>query len=93
MAQQSAGSQPELRLLQSNSETKVSMHPTTAKKFEVEEGQVVKLSFEGVQAEAIAKLDETIATGVVLVPRSMGIAIHEPVVARVQAKTASGKAK
>lgn len=73
-------------------ETKVVMHPTTAKKFGVEAGQVVKLSFDGVQAEAVAKIDETIATGVVLVPRSMGIAIHEPVVARVQAKT-SGKAK
>ncbi|HNH26111.1 MAG TPA: NADH-quinone oxidoreductase subunit NuoG [Anaerolineales bacterium] len=74
-------------------ETKVAMHPTTAKKFEVEDGQAVKVSFEGVQAEAVARLDETIATGVVLIPRSMGIAIHEPVVARVQAKTASGKAK
>jgi len=29
----------------------------------------------------------------VLVPRSMGIAIHEPVVARVQAKSAAGKVK
>ncbi|MFM8427933.1 MAG: molybdopterin oxidoreductase family protein, partial [Chloroflexota bacterium] len=74
-------------------ETTVSMHPTTAKKFEVEAGQTVKVSFEGVQAEAVVKFDETIGTGVVLVPRSMGIAIHEPVVARVQAKTAAGKVK
>jgi len=74
-------------------ETNVSMHPTTAKKFGVEAGQTVKLSFDGVQADAIVKINETIGTGVVLVPRSMGIAIHEPVVARVQAKAASGKAK
>lgn len=74
-------------------EATVSMHPTTAKKFDVEAGQMVKISFEGVHAEAAVKFDETIGTGVVLVPRSMGIAIHEPVVARVQAKTASGKAK
>jgi NADH-quinone oxidoreductase subunit G len=74
-------------------ETKVAMHPTTAKKFEVEAGQTVKLSFEGVQAEAVVKIDETIGTGVVLVPRGMGIAIHEPVVARVQAKSAAGKVK
>ncbi len=73
-------------------ETRVAMRPTTAKKFGVEAGQTVKLSFDGVQAEAPVMLDETIAAGVVLVPRSMGIAIHEPVVARVQAKT-SGKAK
>ncbi|MEN9562790.1 MAG: NADH-quinone oxidoreductase chain [Chloroflexota bacterium] len=74
-------------------ETKVSMHPTTAKKFEVEAGQTVKVSFDGVQAEAAVKIDETIGTGVVLVPRGMGIAIHEPVVARVQAKASTGKAK
>jgi hypothetical protein len=46
-----------------------------------------------VQAEAVVKIDDTIGTGVVLVPRSMGIPIREPVVARVQAKTAAGKVK
>jgi len=74
-------------------EASVAMHPTTAKKFEAAEGQVVKLSFDGVQAEAVVKFDETIGTGVVRVPRSMGIAIREPVVAKVQAKAAAGKAK
>lgn len=74
-------------------ETFVAMHPTTAKKFEVEAGQLVKVSFEGVQAEALVTLDETLGTGVVRVPRSMGIAIREPVVARVQAKAAAGKVK
>jgi len=69
------------------------MHPATAKKFDVAAGQVVKLSFDGVQAEAVVKFDETIGTGVVRVPRSMGIAIREPVVAKVQVKAATGKAK
>ncbi|MCB9112060.1 MAG: NADH-quinone oxidoreductase subunit NuoG [Anaerolineales bacterium] len=74
-------------------EATVSINPATAKKFDVEEGQVVKLSYEGVQAEVAVKIDETIATGVALLPRGMGVAIHEPVVARVQAKSASGKVK
>ena len=40
--------------------------------------------FEGVSAEVIVKIDDTISAGVALVPRSMGIAIHEPVVAKVK---------
>ncbi|GAB1470638.1 NADH-quinone oxidoreductase subunit NuoG [Chloroflexota bacterium] len=69
------------------------MHPATAKKFDLTAGQTVKLSFDGLQAEAVVQFDETIGTGVVRVPRSMGIAIREPVVAKVQAKAAAGKAK
>jgi NADH-quinone oxidoreductase subunit H len=60
------------------------MHPTTAKKIEVEAGSTVKISFDGVNGEAVVKLDDTISTGVVLVPRSMGIAIREPVTAKVK---------
>jgi anaerobic selenocysteine-containing dehydrogenase len=74
-------------------EATVSMHPTTAKKMELEAGVQVKISFEGVNGEAVLKLDDTISTGVVLVPRSMGIAIREPVTARVQMLAASGKVK
>jgi anaerobic selenocysteine-containing dehydrogenase len=65
-------------------EATVAMHPTTAKKMELEAGAQVKISFEGVNGEALLKLDDTISTGVVLVPRSMGIAIREPVTAKVK---------
>ena len=62
----------------------VSMHSATAKKLDVEAGSLVKLSFDGVNGEAMVKIDDTISTGVVLVPRSMGIAIHEPTLAKVK---------
>jgi hypothetical protein len=58
----------------------------------LEAAQPVKISFDGVNAEAVVKMDDTIGTGVVLVPRSMGIAIREPVVARVQSRS-EGKVK
>ena len=70
-------------------ETQVSMHPATAKKFGVDAGQTVKISFEGVGAEAAVKIDETIATGVVMIPRGMGIAIREPVIAKLGGKVKS----
>ena len=70
-------------------ETQVSMHPATAKKFGVDAGQTVKVSFEGVAADAVVKIDETIATGVALIPRGMGIAIREPVIAKLGGKVKS----
>jgi NADH-quinone oxidoreductase subunit G len=70
----------------------VSMHSATVKKLGLDVGQPAKISFDGVNAEAVLKVDDTISTGVVLVPRSMGIAIREPVVARVQSRS-EGKVK
>ncbi len=74
-------------------EATVSLHPSTAKKMGLETGAHVKISFDGVSGEAVLKTDETISTGVALVPRSMGIAIREPVAARVFARSAAGKVK
>lgn len=68
----------------------ISLHSSTAKKLGVEPGALAKITFGGVSAEAVVKIDDTISTGVVLVPRGMGIAIREPVVARV---SAPGKVK
>src|SRR5688572_642756 len=65
-------------------EIKVSMNSSTAKKLGVDVGKLVKLSFDGVSGEAMVKIDDTVSAGVVLVPRSMGIAIREPVAARVK---------
>jgi len=71
----------------------VAVNPSTAEKMGLTPGTPVKISFDGVSGEALLKTDETISAGVVLVPRSMGIAIHEPVTARVLTKSASGKVK
>jgi NADH-quinone oxidoreductase subunit G len=65
-------------------EATVTLHPSAAKNLGVEAGAHVKISFEGVSAEVVVKIDDTISAGVALVPRSMGIAIHEPVIAKVK---------
>lgn len=64
-------------------EATVSLHPEAAKRLGVEAGARVNISFDGVNGEAVVRIDETISAGVVLVPRSMGLAIREPVLARV----------
>ncbi len=65
-------------------ETTVALHPDTAEKLGLGAGQHVKISFDGVSGEAVLKLDASISAGVALVPRSMGIAIHEPALAKVK---------
>lgn len=65
-------------------ETKVAMNSSTAKKLGVDVGKQVKLSFDGVNGAAIVSIDDSVSNGVVLVPRSMGLAIHEPVAAKVK---------
>ncbi len=71
-------------------EAMVSLHPATAKKMGLTAGGRIKISFDGVSGEALLKTDDTISTGVALVPRSMGLAIREPVTARV---LSAGKVK
>jgi NADH-quinone oxidoreductase subunit G len=65
-------------------ELTIALHPDAAQNLGVEAGQTVDVSFNGVSGEAVVKLDETISVGVALVPRSMGLAIHEPVPAKVR---------
>ena len=62
----------------------IALHPDAAQKLGVEAGQLVSVSFDGVSAEARVKLDDTISVGVALVPREMGFAIHEPIVAQIR---------
>jgi NADH-quinone oxidoreductase subunit G len=62
----------------------VTLHPDAAKELGVEAGQTVNVSFNGVSGEAVVKLDDTISVGVALIPRSMGLAIREPVVVKVK---------
>jgi anaerobic selenocysteine-containing dehydrogenase len=61
----------------------ISLHPDAAKNLGVEAGELVNVSFDGVRGEAHVKLDDTISVGVVLVPREMGFAIREPILAQV----------
>jgi NADH-quinone oxidoreductase subunit G len=61
----------------------ISLHPEAAQKLGVEDGQLVNVSFNSTSGEATVKLDGTIPVGVALIPRSMGLAIYEPLPARV----------
>jgi len=65
-------------------EARVVLHPETAKSLGVEEGRKVNVSFNGVSGEAVVKLTDTISMGVALIPRSMGLAIREPVAVKVK---------
>ncbi len=65
-------------------EATMTLHPDTAKNLGVEVGARVKISFDGMSGEAIVQIDDAVSMGVALVPRSMGIAIREPVVAKVK---------
>jgi NADH-quinone oxidoreductase subunit G len=62
----------------------ISLHPDAARNLGVEAGQLVNVSFNGVSGDAVVKFDETISVGVALVPRSMGLAIREPISAKVR---------
>lgn len=66
-------------------EASVSLHPDAAEKLGVRAGQTVNVSFNGTSGQAVVKLDDSIDENIALVPRSMGIAIHEPVAAKVKA--------
>jgi len=65
-------------------EATIALHPDAARKLGVEAGVKVKVSFDGVKGEAVVKIDETISAGVALIPRSMGLAIREPVAVKVK---------
>jgi NADH-quinone oxidoreductase subunit G len=65
-------------------EAGISLHPDAAKALGVENGQRVTVSFNGMNGEVKVNLDDTISVGVALIPRSMGLAIHEPVPAKVK---------
>ena len=63
----------------------VSLHPEAAARLGLRAGQRVTVSFNGTSGEAVLNLDDSIDEGVALVPRSMGIAIREPVAVKVKA--------
>ena len=63
----------------------IALHPSAAERFAVKAGERVKLSLDGVSDEVPVRIDDTISAGVVLVPRSMGLPIHQPTEASVKA--------
>ena len=66
-------------------EASVSLHPDAAERLGVRAGQTVNVSFNGASGKAVVKLDSSIDEEIALVPRSMGLAIHEPVAVKVKA--------
>lgn len=54
------------------------LHPETTADLGFNDGAKVRIEFESYEVEVTARLDETIPVGVVLVPRSMGVPVHEP---------------
>jgi NADH-quinone oxidoreductase subunit G len=62
----------------------IALHSSAAELFKVSAGERVRLSLDGVSAEVQVRIDDTISAGVVLVPRSMGLPIHEPTAASVK---------
>ncbi|HSQ40386.1 MAG TPA: molybdopterin-dependent oxidoreductase, partial [Anaerolineales bacterium] len=65
-------------------EPSVTLNPATARELGAEAGELVKLAFNGTQAEVRVRTDEAVPTGVALVPRSFGLAVREPVVVSVK---------
>ena len=57
----------------------VALHPNTAEKFGVITGQHITLNLDGASEEVVVKVDDTISTGIALVPRSMGLPISGPI--------------
>ena len=73
-------------------ETFIVLHPSAAEQFKVKDGERVTFSLDGMSEEVRIKIDDTISAGVVLVPRSMGLPIHEPIEASLKAiKKAAGR--
>ncbi len=65
-------------------ETFVALSPAAAQRLGIEDGARVTLSLNGVSREVRVRVDEAIAAGFVLVPRSMGLSIRRPMLARVK---------
>jgi NADH-quinone oxidoreductase subunit G len=65
-------------------EPSVTLNPATAQELGAEAGELVKLAWNGSQAEVRVRTDESISTGVALVPRSFGLAMREPVAVSVK---------
>jgi predicted molibdopterin-dependent oxidoreductase YjgC len=71
----------------------IALHSSSAQKLGIQAGQHVSLNLDSASADVVVKIDDTIATGVVLVPRSMGVPIPQPAEASVKVPAPSPKSK
>lgn len=62
----------------------IALHPEAARRLGLQAGDRVRVSTDGISGEAVVRIDETIAAGVLAVPRSMGLPIDAPVTATVK---------
>ena len=62
----------------------VLLHPDDARKLKVDQGTSVEVSTGGAHVLVTVQLDDTVPTGVVLVPRSLGIPLNGPAVLTIQ---------
>ncbi|HEY5983973.1 MAG TPA: NADH-quinone oxidoreductase subunit NuoG [Anaerolineales bacterium] len=62
----------------------IALHPSAAESYGVAAGEHVTVSLDGTSEEAVVRLDESIAAGVALIPRSMGLPITEPALVRIK---------
>lgn len=81
---------PAALLAQRIGEPTVTLNPATAKALDAQAGELVELSWSGSRAEVRVRTDESIATGVALVPRSFGLTVRVPVVVTLKS---AGKVK
>ncbi|PWH14789.1 MAG: hypothetical protein DDG60_07085, partial [Anaerolineae bacterium] len=70
----------------------VFVNPATAEKYGLLIGGQATLSLNGVEAVTRVLADESISTGVVLIPRSFGIPITQPAVVTLVASTKTQEA-
>jgi anaerobic selenocysteine-containing dehydrogenase len=59
------------------------VHPESIAHLGLIDGAYVRLDISGIEVMVVAHLDETIPQEVLLVPRSMGVPIHEPTPVKV----------
>jgi NADH-quinone oxidoreductase subunit G len=69
---------PSTLLHQRIPEPYVVVHPETTADLGINNGAKIRIEIGSSGVEVTARLDETIPVGVVLVPRSMGVPVHEP---------------
>lgn len=63
----------------------VQLNPQDADKLGLEMGATASVSLNGTKTSVVAKIDNSIPAGTVLIPRSLGIAINQPVAVEVKA--------
>ncbi len=69
----------------------VAVHPTSAERLGLAAGEKVVLSLDGANEEVTVRFDHSIAAGVALIPRSMGLPILEPTPVRLKSSRKAAK--